>query len=149
MNCINSSGKRKMPTLVLSPDHARILQDAAERGRPFEVCGIIAGLADRDLIAQTIIPLPNSAPDPATRYQVSPPDFIRAYYQIERSGAEVIAVYHSHPDSAPIPSQTDLIEATWPELAYLIIGMEAGGMTMRAWMIRHLKAIEIEIVLRD
>jgi proteasome lid subunit RPN8/RPN11 len=39
---------------------------------------------------------------------------------------------HSHPRTAPIPSQTDLAEARWPGVLSVIVGFEP-EVELRAW----------------
>ena len=59
------------------------------------------------------------------RYQISPAELI-----IEResrlAGRDIVGFYHSHPDSPPRWSSTDLDEAHWTDRSYVIISVEAG-----------------------
>ena len=129
--------------------HAQIVE-YARAGQPDEICGIIGGYLT---IAQVVIPLPNIAVDSRSRYQVDPAAFVSAYRQIERSGAEVIGLYHSHPRGKPIPSAVDIVEATWPEAAYVIVGFPNDSTeneaqpVVAAWSIRHGIVAPITLIL--
>ena len=52
---------------------------------------------------------------------------------MRRQGLEVLAVYHSHPTSEPVPSRTDLQRNYSPEVVNLIISLQSGQPTVRAW----------------
>ena len=49
-------------------------------------------------------------------------------------GLELLAVYHSHPTSAPVPSARDLAGNTYGEsVVHLIIGLAGAEPEVRAW----------------
>lgn len=54
--------------------------------------------------------------------------------QADDDGFEV-AIYHSHPRSAPEPSQTDINLAHYPSWAYLIVSLGREEPEVRAWRI--------------
>lgn len=122
---------RRIATQLL--DHAR-----AESGR--EVCGLIAA---RDGTPIACIPIGNIASDPAHRYRMDPEALIHRLYEIERSGGELYAIYHSHPTSPAAPSAIDIAEAGWPEALYLIVSLNTKGvLEMRGFRIRGGAAVE-------
>ena len=43
---------------------------------------------------------------------------------IEDAGLELGAIYHSHTRSAPLPSQTDINLAFYPDSLYVIVGVK-------------------------
>ncbi len=98
-----------------------------------------------DGTAQVVISVPNIASTPRNRYLLDPKAFIAAYRQIEKSGGELIGIYHSHPAGEPIPSTTDIAEVTWPDAVYLIVGFVAGEAHLAAWSLRGGKAKAIEL----
>jgi [CysO sulfur-carrier protein]-S-L-cysteine hydrolase len=58
------------------------------------------------------------------RYDIDSRDLIRIMTEIEESGLELGAIYHSHTRSAPFPSQTDINLAFYPESIYVIVGVK-------------------------
>jgi proteasome lid subunit RPN8/RPN11 len=48
-------------------------------------------------------------------------------------GLEIVAIYHSHPTSAPVPSRTDLERNYSPDVMNLIISLQDGNTQMRGW----------------
>lgn len=129
---------------MTAAQHRQIL-DQAVQGRPYEVCGLVGGWQD---VASHILPIRNIALTPRTRYLLDPAAFVTAYTQIERSDGELIGIYHSHPAGAPTPSATDLAEATWPEVVYLIVGFVEDRPQMAAWLLRHGKATPVTLTLQ-
>jgi proteasome lid subunit RPN8/RPN11 len=83
-----------------------------------------------------VIPCANVAADPVRRYEIAPVDYFR---QIKRcrsmaDGHYVIGAYHSHPKSAPEPSETDLA-AAFHDFLFLIAGpvREGSQIDIRAY----------------
>ena len=57
-----------------------------------------------------------------------------AFRAMRESGLELLAVYHSHPDSEPVPSRRDVEENTYGEtVVHLIIGLTGREPELRAW----------------
>lgn len=146
MNYIMGKQKQKLSTIMFTAEQHHILLEWATKGRPYEVCGIIGGKGNH---AQQIYQLPNIASDPRTRYLIDPKAFVSAYYEIERNGLEMIGVVHSHPTSLPIPSPTDIVEAAWPGIYYVIIGFEGNVASLRVWEIYAGHAEETDVIIED
>jgi len=48
-------------------------------------------------------------------------------------GLEIVAIYHSHPTSAPVPSRTDLERNYSPDVMNFIISLQDGAPQVRGW----------------
>ena len=143
------ASRARLRTLYLSVAGRDVLIAHARADFPAEACGIIGG-SQRDGMQQAscVIQLPNSAAVATVRYTIEPRAFLAAYRRIESAGHELIAIYHSHPHGDPIPSATDLAEASWPEAAYLIVGLrDFDSPQIAAWQIRRGQATPIAIQL--
>lgn len=118
-------------------DLAFILRCARDSA-PREVCGLIGGRFTRDgAWAGSVLPVRNSAADPLVRFDMAHVEMVSAIMSLQRTGQEVVAIYHSHPASAAIPSPADIHEATWPDVAHLIVGhVHASPPDVRAWLIK-------------
>lgn len=90
----------------------------AEQGLPDEVCGVLAGLDGR---VRDVIKIKNSSPSPVS-YFLDPADLVQAIWKIDEAGHEILAFFHSHPGSPPIPSQTDIENHYYPGIPHLILG---------------------------
>ena len=117
-----------MPILV----HAR-----AEA--PNECCGMIAA---RDGVAVSLHPARNAAASPL-RYEIDGMEQYRIQTAIEDAGLELGAIYHSHTRSAPLPSQTDINLAFYPDALYVIVGVkDPESPEVRAYRIRDHRDID-------
>jgi proteasome lid subunit RPN8/RPN11 len=93
----------------------------ARRDAPRECCGIIAGRAG---IPSELHALRNIA-EGNRLYEVDPVQLMELEFNVlENDGAEIVAIYHSHPESPAYPSRTDVELAYWPEAIYLICSLE-------------------------
>lgn len=98
-------------------------------GAPIEQCGLLIGRSGTVLRAH---PARNTDASPR-RYTVDPVDHFAALRAARADGLAVIGAWHSHPAGAPVPSATDLSEAT-PDFLYLIVGL-APAPEVRAWQL--------------
>jgi len=100
---------------------------------PNECCGLLAGrLADGTARVQQRYPLVNEMSSP-TRYQSQAHSLLAAHRAARADGLEFVAVYHSHPTSAPIPSRTDLASNYWDGVMSFIISLEKDSPSIQAW----------------
>ena len=123
-----------MTTLCLTDEQAQAIVRHVLAEVPREACGLIAG---RDSRAESIIPALNTAVDPLHFYEIDHRALVQSIFEIERSGLALIGIYHSHPTGDPIPSQTDIARAAYPDVAYLIVGLRGGEPRLSGWRIRH------------
>jgi len=116
----------------------------AMREAPNECCGLVAV---RDGVAVAVRELENIHAS-SFRFEMDGQAQLRAMSEIEGSGAEVGAIYHSHTRSAPYPSPTDVnMAAWWPELEWLIVGTSGSEPEVRSYLIegKEGKVTEVEL----
>lgn len=95
----------------------------AEEDAPHECCGLLIGAGgaiDECVRARNLRASP-------TTYLLDPAAHIAANRRLRGTGRSVIGVYHSHPGSAPFPSDTDRAEALYPEFIWLIVSPGRSG----------------------
>ncbi len=103
------------------------LAAAAEAGLPNEACGLVAF---RDGVAERYLPGENTLASPY-RFDLRPGD--PADFFLEDEGYE-LAVFHSHPETEPRPSRTDIENiGLWEGRPYLIMRADTGE--LRGWRI--------------
>ena len=100
---------------------------------PNECCGMIAS---RDGEAVKVYRATNAAASPL-RYEIDGAEQYRIQMQIEDSGLDLGAIYHSHTRTEPYPSQTDINLAFYPDALYLIVGLAGEEPEVRAFTIRE------------
>ena len=93
--------------------------DHAKEEWPTECCGLLAG---RDGIATRIYPLENQDKS-RTSYLAAPEQEAEALREIEDLGLDLLAVYHSHPDTESYPSSVDVEKRFFGEVLCLIISL--------------------------
>lgn len=80
-----------------------------------------------------IAPCENAAADPTRRYAIAPEELLALHREAREEGLEIVGYYHSHPSGDGEPSEIDRAES-WPDLAYVIIPVGAGGAeAARCW----------------
>jgi proteasome lid subunit RPN8/RPN11 len=99
------------------------------REAPLECCGILCGVAPR---VSLIYPLRNDNQS-ETRYNADPHDLIAAHIDFRQKGAEILALYHSHPRWQAIPSQTDLAENYYGPVPRIIVSLVGEKPDVRVW----------------
>ena len=110
---------------------------------PNECCGFLAGANGE---ATHHLPLINALASPIA-YEVAPRDLLAAHRAMWDLGIAEVAVYHSHPTSAPIPSDTDLLRNGYGEtIPHIIIG---AGNEVRAWRLKESNFEEIAWEVAD
>ena len=127
------------PALTLAPGvKAELLRHTAME-LPSEACAILSG-PDR-VTATRLHPARNALASPY-RYDLHPEDLVRIVGEIEAAGEVMVAIFHSHPAGAAVPSVTDVREARW-DVVHLIAD---GAGLLRAWMIGGGRAREVALV---
>jgi proteasome lid subunit RPN8/RPN11 len=114
---------------VVVPDEIRQrLVEHAQEEAPNEACGLVAF---RDGVAERYLPGENALASPY-RFELRPRD--PTDFFLEDEGYE-LAVFHSHPETAPRPSRTDIANiGLWEGRPYLILGLATGDLA--GWRIR-------------
>lgn len=121
------------------------LRREAERARPNECCGVLAG---RDGRVTAVLPVPNTAEDARRRYEMDPAELWAARRRARDAGLDVVGFYHSHPTTAPLPSARDLARAYYPNAIYAIVGL-VPTFEIRAFRMDGRRAEEIPVAFED
>lgn len=116
----------------------------AQAEAPNECCGMIA---TRDGEAIKVYAAENAAASPPYAYEIDSSDLYRIQMAIDDADLDLGAIYHSHPRSEPVPSQTDINLAFYPDAVYVIVGLKSGEPDVRAFNIRDGQVTEAELVL--
>jgi proteasome lid subunit RPN8/RPN11 len=130
-----------MPFRLAVPESVRdamVAQALAEQ--PDECCGLLAGVLEVPVDGAVPVgrvvarfPLVNALASPR-RYTADPRGLLDAHKSMRNAGWELLAIYHSHPTSAPVPSVTDLQENSYEDaVVHLIISLTTSPPTVRGW----------------
>lgn len=126
----------------LTHEQARAIVDHARSEAPNEACGVIAG---RGTVTHEVIPIANVADDQQHTYVMDEQSLVTTLISIEKRGLELVGFYHSHPNSDPIPSPTDIRQATYPATPYLIVSLKGSEARLSAWLMRYGQVTPVEV----
>jgi proteasome lid subunit RPN8/RPN11 len=125
-----------MPLFRLLSVPADILTAVIAHARadvPVECCGLLAGSPDGRVSLH--FPIRNDLAS-STEYLTNARDMLAASKTVRAAGAEILAVYHSHPTSPPVPSAKDIAGNHWGDaVLHLIVGLSEDEPDVRAWHI--------------
>ena len=117
---------------------------------PKEAAGLLLGTAaGASWDASRMLPLTNkfAHAEQYHRYLITAEDMLEGEDHAATFGLDVVGVFHSHPDSAPQPSEYDCQHAL-PWYLYLIVSITAGEpASARAWQLREDRSDFTEAVL--
>jgi len=116
-----------------------LAQAVAER--PHECCGLLAGRAGR---VSHRYPLSNALASPV-RYESEPKALFAAFKDMRQQGTELLAIYHSHPTSEPVPSRTDLENNFYgTAVVHFIVSLQGEVPVVRGWRLGETSYSEAE-----
>jgi proteasome lid subunit RPN8/RPN11 len=129
-------------TTHLPPDAVRIpvpIWDAVLghlcAGLPLEACGLLGGRRDGKTVrAVTWYPGTNVLASP-TRFRMDDSEVIRAHVDMRKRHLELVGIVHSHPQSVPALSPTDLREAFYRDIALIVVSFSAPEPEAAAWTV--------------
>jgi proteasome lid subunit RPN8/RPN11 len=120
-------------TLSIGDDvfEAMLAQALAER--PHECCGLLAGVIEGDVGRVTHrYPLINELHSPV-EYQAEVRGLIAAHRHAREHDLEILATYHSHPTTTPVPSKKDLAASYGDCVVCLIVSLMGETPLVRGW----------------
>ncbi len=134
--------------LILPEQHlARVAAQVLD-SLPLESCGLMGGTHRRVI---EVFPVPNVAKYPESSYLMEPHEQVRVMLLLEARRWELVAIYHSHPPGARSdPSPSDLAQATYPGVPYIIVVPdESGGIaSLRAFLLDDPREpVEVPVVV--
>lgn len=107
---------------------------------PLEACGLLAG---KNGVVETVLPVKNAAGSPV-RFRMEPRAQLRAFNQIEASGQEILAIFHSHPKGSSSLSPTDIREAAYP-VVHIVWSPVGRRWQARGFWVEHGRALEVPL----
>ncbi len=125
--------------VILARSLQRQIFEQMETSYPNEAGGFLLGRAGAEaIVIEDIMAVDNvfAEEEQYHRYAMRPQDWMRFEDEADARGLALVGYYHSHPDSAAIPSEYDR-EHALPNFVYIITAvMMARARDMRAWRLR-------------
>ncbi|MSO56173.1 MAG: M67 family peptidase [Acidobacteria bacterium] len=132
------------PVSVARAVRAELLAHARDAA-PNECCGLLVG---RGNAIEISVRARNLLASP-TRYQIDPADHFAAIHRARLNGRRVVGAYHSHPATAPVPSEADISEASGGSgFLYVIVSLaeHAIGKEIAAYRLNRSGAEPVALV---
>lgn len=124
---------------TIPPDVLRELAAHAREASPVECCGVLIGVPGQVMESRRAANLA----DRPTRFLLDPRAHLEALRDSRRRGLEVVGFYHSHPHSGPVPSPTDVAEASYGDYCHVIVGLGGDTVDTRAYELRQGHFVEV------
>lgn len=117
----------------------------AQRELPIEACGYLAG---KDGVVTRIFELTN-IDQSNEHFSFDPKEQFNVMRATRSEGLELIANYHSHPETPARPSEEDIKLAYDPTILYFIASLADGSQDLKAFSIKHGEVDHITILVVD
>lgn len=123
--------------------HKEIVEQGL-REFPNECCGVIAS---GDGVPVKVFPMKNADASPVT-YRLDGKEQLKVFDQLDDSGWDLWAIYHSHTHSEAYPSETDIRLAFYPEARYILLSLaDREEPVMRSFWITDGEVSEEELTI--
>jgi proteasome lid subunit RPN8/RPN11 len=129
--------KLEIPTKIFQQMTAQ-----AKELAPIEACGILAGSNERVEKLYKMTNVDNSR----THFMMEPKEQFATVKDIRSAGLEMLAIYHSHPETPARPSTEDIRLALTPNVIYVIISLKStNGSAVKGFHISENNITEVPI----
>jgi len=147
---MNAVGQRPFERLIVPPPLLETVVAHVQCELPNEACGLLAGSVEgKTGRATRHFPVRNDLASP-TEFFTNPRDLFDALKAVRAARVAVLAIYHSHPASEPVPSKTDVARNYWGETAmHVIVGFAQDNPRARAWWIGENGFEAAEMLITD
>lgn len=131
----------------LRRDDLRAIEAHARENFPHECCGLLLGKFSDDFVeVEGVVKAENVLGSPIA-FEVDAELVFKAIDWAEKSGRELVGIYHSHPNfPAYVSSPDNEAMKLWPCVAWLILSVTAQGVKeQKAYATMKEKILELEI----
>ena len=118
-------------------EHARL-------GLPEEVCGYLAGTG-KEVLRQFTMTNIDHSPE---HFSFDPAEQFHVLREARKAGLEILANYHSHPETPARPSEEDIRLAYDPNISYVIVSLAVDLPTIKSFRILNgeVEKEEIQVI---
>ena len=120
-----------MLNLAIPEEIYRQMVAQAREEAPIEACGILAG-RDGAVLKRYEMTNADNATD---HFMLAPAEQFAVVKDMRSAGLEMLAVYHSHPETPARPSEEDIRLAVTPGVAYVIVSLPGETPSVRGVLI--------------
>ena len=114
-----------------------LVEEIIEHGRgesPNECCGLIAGRIVEGVGTASVRYVIKNDAASSKNYWSNARDMLDAFRSMRDGRLEILAIYHSHPNTEPVPSLRDIEQNAYGEsVVHLIVSLADALPAVRAW----------------
>jgi proteasome lid subunit RPN8/RPN11 len=130
-----------MLTLKIPGDIFEQMVQQAKAEAPIEACGILAG---RDGQVEKLYQMIN-IDQSHDHFMMEPQEQFKVVKDIRAAGLEMLAIYHSHPETPARPSAEDIRLALTPSAIYVIVSLKDSEPVTKAFLIENNSVTEVPV----
>lgn len=119
--------------LRISQDIISQLFEHARQGLPEEVCGYLAGSGREVTVHYQLTNIDHSS----EHFSFDPAEQFKVVREVRTAGLDILANYHSHPETPARPSVEDIRLAFDPNISYVIVSLAAEHPDIKSFIIRN------------
>ena len=134
-----------MPKLELPGDIYAQMVAQARAEAPVEACGILAGTDGK---VKQLYKMTN-ADAASDHFMMDPAEQFAVVKDIRSAGLEMLAIYHSHPESPARPSAEDIRLALTPDVIYVIVSLLDDDTDAKGFLIDDGGVTEVPVTIED
>lgn len=128
--------KLKIPNNIFE----QMLQQAKTEA-PIEACGILAG---KDGQVERLYKMAN-ADQSSDHFMMTPEEQFKVVKDIRAAGRQMLAIYHSHPETPARPSEEDIRLALTPGVIYVIVSLQNTEPAIKGFLIEDNDVSEVPV----
>ena len=119
----------------------QMLQQAKAEA-PIEACGILAG---KNKTVEKLYKMTNTDQS-SDHFMMTPEEQFKVVKDIRSDGLEMLAIYHSHPETPARPSAEDIRLALTPDVIYVIVSLQnANTPVLKGFLIENENVTEVPV----
>lgn len=120
--------------------------EQAEAEAPIEACGILAGKGSR---VKKLYEMTNTDKS-SDHFLMEPAEQFRAAKRIRSAGLEMLAIYHSHPETPARLSAEDIRLALTPDVTYVILSLrDSSRPVVRGFLVDDGDVTEVPVEITE
>lgn len=127
----------EIPNIIFEQVIAQVKAEA-----PIEACGILAGNDNR---VEKLYKMTNTDKR-SDHFMMEPTEQFKVVKDIRSAGLEMLAIYHSHPETPARPSAEDNRLALTPDVTYVIVSLANGDHpTVKGFLMKNGSVTEVPV----
>jgi len=130
-----------MLTLKIPDDIFEQMVQQAKAEAPIEACGILAG---RDGQVEKLYQMTNTDQS-HDHFMMEPEEQFKVVKDIRAVSLEMLAIYHSHPETPARPSVVDIRLALTPGVVYVIVSLKDADPVTKGFLIENNSVTEVPV----